>query len=110
MPALWARVYSLEIYTFCEAVHEAVRSTVATLGRLDILVNNAGLMLLGPVEGADTTDWTRMINVNVLGLMYLTHAALPHLPDSKGTVVQISSIAHGWSARAARSRTRASSR
>jgi clavulanate-9-aldehyde reductase len=71
----------------------AIQSTVDTFGRLDIVVNNAGVMLLGPVEDADTSDWTRMINVNVLGLMYLTHAALPHLLRSKGTIVQVSSIA-----------------
>ncbi|MFD3654878.1 SDR family oxidoreductase [Streptomyces sp. NPDC058620] len=76
-----------------QAVHAAVASTVETLGSLDILVNSAGLMLLGPVEGADTTDWTRMMDVNVLGLMYMTHAALPHLLRSRGTVVQISSVA-----------------
>lgn len=76
-----------------QAVHAAVASTVETLGSLDILVNSAGLMLLGPVEGADTTDWTRMMDVNVLGLMFMTHAALPHLLRSRGTVVQISSVA-----------------
>ena len=42
------------------------------LGRLDILVNNAGVMLLGPVAGADTEEWRRMISVNLLGLLYCT--------------------------------------
>ncbi|MEU7056905.1 SDR family oxidoreductase [Streptomyces sp. NPDC046197] len=92
--AAGSTVHELELDVTDErAVHDAVRSTVEALGRLDILVNNAGLMLLGPVEGADTTDWTRMINTNVLGLMYMTHAALPHLLRNQGTVVQISSIA-----------------
>jgi clavulanate-9-aldehyde reductase len=76
-----------------QACRDAIASTVDTFGGLDILVNNAGVMLLGPVEGADITDWTRMIEVNVLGLMYLTHAALPHLLERKGTLVQISSVA-----------------
>ncbi|MFC9125132.1 SDR family oxidoreductase [Streptomyces sp. NPDC057067] len=76
-----------------QAVAAAVRSTTEQLGRLDILVNNAGLMLLGPVENADTTDWTRMMDTNVMGLMYMTHAALPELIRNQGTVVQISSVA-----------------
>ncbi|MFI8869065.1 SDR family oxidoreductase [Streptomyces sp. NPDC094473] len=76
-----------------QAVAAAVRSTTEQLGRLDILVNNAGLMLLGPVENADTTDWTRMMDTNVMGLMYMTHAALPELIRTQGTVVQISSVA-----------------
>ena len=42
-----------------------------SLGGLDILVNNAGVMLLGPIEGADTEEWRRMIEVNLLGLLVL---------------------------------------
>jgi len=89
-----AQVLTLELDVTNEgAARAAVQSTVDKFGALDIVVNNAGVMLLGPVENADTTDWTRMINTNVLGLMYLTHAALPHLLASQGTVVQISSVA-----------------
>lgn len=62
------------------------------LGALDILVNNAGVMLLGPIEDADTEDWRRMIDTDVLGVMYMTHAALPHLLRARGTVVQLSSV------------------
>lgn len=76
-----------------DACRAAVRQTVDQFGALDILVNNAGVMLLGKIDGADTTDWTRMINTNVLGLMFMTHAALPHLVASKGSIVQVSSVA-----------------
>ena len=66
----------------------------AELGGLDILVNNAGVMLLGPVTGADTAQWRRMIDVNLLGLLYCTHAALPLMAEGGGgDIVNISSVA-----------------
>jgi len=66
----------------------------AALGRLDVLVNNAGVMLLGAVEGADTAEWRRMVEVNCLGLLYCTRAALPLLrEDGGGHVVNVSSVA-----------------
>ena len=78
----------------------AVQRAVERFGRLDILVNNAGLMLLGPVVDADAGEWDRMIAINVRGLLYTTHAALPHLlkaaqggPRQVADIVNISSIA-----------------
>jgi len=69
-------------------------------GRLDILVNNAGLMLLGPIAGAETEDWRRMISTNLLGLLYATHAALPIMQAQHGGhIVNLSSVA-GRTARA----------
>jgi len=64
------------------------------LGGLDGLVNNAGVMLLGPVAGAETDDWRRMIEVNLLGLLYCTHAALPIMgAQGSGHIVNLSSVA-----------------
>lgn len=87
----------------CEPVHldvsdeddcrSVVRNAAASFGSIDILVNNAGVMLTGPIEGADTDDWRRMFSVNVLGMMYMVRQSLPHLLASKGTIVQISSVA-----------------
>jgi clavulanate-9-aldehyde reducatase len=64
------------------------------LGGLHGLINNAGVMLLGPVEGADTEQWRRMIDVNCLGLLYCTHAALPLMREQgAGHIVNVSSVA-----------------
>jgi NADP-dependent 3-hydroxy acid dehydrogenase YdfG len=84
---------------------EAVERTVSELGRLDIVINNAGVMLLGPIEGAPLEEWERMVRLNVLGVLYIAHAALPHLlraadegPRRVADLVNISSVA-GRSAR-----------
>ncbi|MFC4036299.1 SDR family NAD(P)-dependent oxidoreductase [Streptomyces polygonati] len=61
------------------AAHEAVEQTVSTPGRLDTVVNNAGVVLMGPFMDAPEGEWERMIDVNVLGVLYVTNAALPQL-------------------------------
>jgi clavulanate-9-aldehyde reducatase len=77
-----------------ESARSFVSEAHSQLGGLDILVNNAGVMLLGPVEGADTSQWRTMVNVNLLGLLYCTHAALPLMRSAgSGHIVNISSVA-----------------
>lgn len=75
------------------SVRAAVTATVASLGGLDLVVHAAGIMPVGPVLGADVTDWRRTLDTNVLGLMLVTHAALPHLIEAGAAdLVAISSV------------------
>src|SRR3954451_4729343 len=77
-----------------ESANSFVQGAASELGSLDILVNNAGVMLLGPVAGAPTDQWRTMVGVNLLGLLYCTHAALPIMGEQgRGHIVNISSVA-----------------
>jgi NADP-dependent 3-hydroxy acid dehydrogenase YdfG len=83
-----------------DEARRAVERAVEEFGRLDTVVNNAGVMLLGPAEGAPLREWQQMVEVNLLGLLYCAHAALPHLlraaadgPRGVADLVNISSVA-----------------
>jgi NAD(P)-dependent dehydrogenase (short-subunit alcohol dehydrogenase family) len=69
------------------SVTGAVAAAVARLGGLDILVNNAGVGALGDVAANSDEEWHRVFDVNVLGIVRVTRAALPHLRASTAAAV-----------------------
>jgi NADP-dependent 3-hydroxy acid dehydrogenase YdfG len=103
LDALTAEIGGLAIETDVtdrEQATAAVERTVQELGRLDIVINNAGVMLLGPIVDAPVEEWDRMIELNLQGLLYVAHAALPHLlraaerePRRVADLVNVSSVA-----------------
>ena len=103
LDALTAEIGGLAIETDVtdrEQAQAAVERTAQELGRLDIVINNAGVMLLGPIVDAPVEEWDRMIELNLQGLLYVAHAALPHLlraaerePRRVADLVNVSSVA-----------------
>jgi NADP-dependent 3-hydroxy acid dehydrogenase YdfG len=83
-----------------EQARRAVERAVLEADGLDIVVNNAGMLLLGPIVDAPLDEWDQMVRLNLMGVMHVAHAALPHLiraaQDGRRGVadlVNISSIA-----------------
>ncbi|WP_405462531.1 SDR family oxidoreductase [Streptomyces anulatus] len=76
------------------SVRAAVGAAAAALGGIDILVNNAGIGAAGTVEDNPDDEWHGVLDVNVLGVVRTTRAALPHLRRSEhAAVVNVCSIA-----------------
>jgi NADP-dependent 3-hydroxy acid dehydrogenase YdfG len=103
LDALTAEIGGLAIETDVtdrEQAVGAVERTAQELGRLDIVINNARVMLLGEIVDAPVAEWDRMIALNLQGLLYVAHAALPHLlaaaqqePRRVADLVNVSSVA-----------------
>ena len=76
-----------------EQVTQAIDAAAEALGGLDVVVANAGIAAGGPLRSQDLRSWERVIEINLLGVMYTDRAALPHLERSGGYVLNIASTA-----------------
>ena len=70
-----------------DSVRAAVAAAVGHLGGLDVLVNNAGIGAQGTVEDNDDAEWHRVFDVNVVGMVRVSRAALPHLRQSAAAAI-----------------------
>jgi NAD(P)-dependent dehydrogenase (short-subunit alcohol dehydrogenase family) len=70
-----------------------VEETVAGLGRLDVLVNNAGVGILAPITDLSVEDWQTQIDTNLRGVFCCSKAAVPHLAEAEGWIINIGSLA-----------------
>lgn len=77
-----------------EAIKDAIATAVGQFGPVGGLINNAGVMLLGQADTQDPAEWTRMLNINVMGVLNGIHAVLADMKARKtGTIINVSSVA-----------------
>lgn len=76
------------------SIKNAIMIGLSTFGAIDVLVNNSGYYLFGPVEAATHEQLKRQLDTNLLGLIEVTQAMIPHFRQRKaGVIINISSIA-----------------
>ena len=76
-----------------DSITKAIQQGIEKFGKIDVLVNNAGYGAYGPLEATPTENIKRQFDVNVMGLLDVTKAILPHFRKNKeGIVINISSV------------------
>src|SRR3989344_2293434 len=81
-------------YIFCDVSNEsAVKTAIASLGKVDILVNNAGISISKSFQDATLEDWKETFNTNIFGIINFSQAIIPNMLSQKyGKIINISSI------------------
>lgn len=95
-----ASAFGVKVKAICmditdeSAVRSAVERNIEEFGKIDILVNNAGIYPRSDFIKSTSDDWKKIIDINILGTMYPTHALLPHMINNGyGRIVNIASVA-----------------
>ncbi|MFC6825736.1 SDR family NAD(P)-dependent oxidoreductase [Halopelagius fulvigenes] len=79
--------------TDAEQVESMVEETISEFGRLDVLCNNAGIITVAPTEEMEEDEWDAVMEVNTKGPFLVSRAAIPHLRETNGTIINTASIA-----------------
>lgn len=74
-------------------VERIVSETLRGYGKIDVLVNSAGIIKNGTIENTTIDDWDKMLNINLRSVFILTQKCVPHLAETKGNIVNVSSVA-----------------
>ncbi|WP_282031868.1 3-ketoacyl-ACP reductase [Winogradskyella eximia] len=87
-------IYSVFDVSNYEEVQSSIKSIIETLGSIDILVNNAGIAAFGSLNDMEVSQWSQIIQTNVMGMYYVTKEVLPHLiAKNEGDIINVSSTA-----------------
>lgn len=76
-----------------EEVKNVIKATIERFGKLDVLINNAGVIESGGIEDTSLEQYDRIFNTNVRSVYLITNLAVPYLIQTKGNIVNISSVA-----------------
>ena len=71
---------------------DAVCKTIERFKRLDVLIPNAGILVIGPLEKQPIEEYDRVMNINLRSIIVLIKMSTPYLIESKGNIVNVSSI------------------
>ena len=85
------KTYLADLLEFSQ-VDRAISETVDHFGRIDVLVNAAGIIKNGTIENTTLDDWDKMLNINLRSVFALMQKCVPHLEQTKGNIVNLSSV------------------
>lgn len=84
-------VFDVGVY---EEVQKGIKNIINALGAVDILVNNAGIAAFGTLNDMEVSQWSQIIQTNVMGMYYVTKEVLPYLIDkNEGDIFNVASTA-----------------
>ena len=85
------RIQLAEVTEFSQ-VDRSVSETIEHFGKIDILVNAAGIIKNGNIEDTSLDEWDKMLNINLRCVFYMMQKCVPHLVDTRGNIVNVSSV------------------